>query len=66
VHVSAVAGLIRQRLGGEASPQAAPDCRGPDGFPQQDVVVGGAQRRRMPDRNLMLAVTELGIIVLDL
>ena len=36
------------------------------GLPVQDVVVGGAQRGRVPDDHLLLAVTELGVVVLDL
>jgi len=58
--------LIRQRLGRETRPQSVPDRHGPRGLAQQHMVVRGPQRRRVPDRNLLLPVTELRVIVLDL
>ena len=63
--MGAVAGLVGDRLGSQAGPQAVPEGHAADGFPVQHVVVGGAQRVGVPDRHLVLAVTELGVVVLD-
>ena len=65
VQVSAVAGLVGDRLGGQAGPQAVPERHAADGLPVQHVVIGGAQRVGVPDGELMLAVAEFGVVVLD-
>ena len=65
VQVGAVARLVGDRLGGQAGPQAVPEGHAADGLPVQHVVVGGAQRVGVPDGNLVLAVAELRVVVLD-
>jgi hypothetical protein len=65
VQVSAVAGLVGDRLGRQGGPQAVPERHATDRLPVQHVVVGGAQRVRVPDGKLVLAVAEFGVIVLD-
>ena len=66
MQVSAVSSLVGDRLGGQARPQAAAECHPADRLTEQHMVVGGTQRVGVPDRELMLAVAEFGVVVLDL
>ena len=66
VQVGAVPGLVGDGLRGEAGPHPAAERHAPHRLPVQQVVVGRAQRRGVPDHHFLLAVTELGIVVLDL
>ena len=43
-----------------------PERHAADRLPVQHVVVGGAQRVGVPDGELVLAVAEFGVVVLDL
>ena len=61
----AVASLIDERLGRERGPQPVAVSDGPHGLPIEDLAVGGFERRRVADRQLLLAVAELRVVLLD-
>ena len=63
--VRSVAGLIDERLGRERGPEAVAVSDGPHGLPIEDLAIGGFERRRVADRELLLAVAELRVVLLD-
>ena len=65
VDVGAVAGLLGQRLGRQRGHQAVLMGDAAHRLAQPDLVVGGTQRRGVADRQLVLAVAELGVIGVD-
>src|ERR1035441_9672809 len=64
MQMGSITGLIRDRLGRQASPQPAAEGDAAHALPVQHVVVGRPQGRRVADRHLLLAVAEFGIVVL--
>src|SRR5258705_1054733 len=66
VHVAAVARLIRERLGREGGVEAVAIGDGTNRFPIEDLTIGGGQRGRVTDGQLLLPVAELRIVLLEL
>ena len=63
--MAAVAGVLRPRLGGKRGDEPAPRGHGADRLPHQQLLVGGLQRGRMGGGDLLLAVAELGVVLLE-
>src|SRR5687767_15540593 len=65
VDVRAVAGLTDEGLGRERSPESVAVSDGPHRLTIEDLAVGGFERRRVANGQLLLAVAELGVVLLD-
>ena len=63
--VTTVAGLIRFRFGRQRGDQAQIIGHATHRFTEPNLVIGGAQGRGMTQRQLMLAVTQFGVIGID-
>src|SRR6476469_10802856 len=61
--VAAVAGLIRPRLRSERGEVAVLEGDRPDRLAVQELVVGGTKGRRISDRELLLAATQLRVVL---
>ena len=65
MQVGAVAGLVGDGLGGQGRPQGQALGDPADGLAVEDHVVGRPQRGRVPYGQLLLAVAQLRVVVLD-
>ena len=66
VDVAAVAGVVRPRLRRERGDEAVPRRDAADRLAHEQLLVGRLQRRRVRGRDLVLAVAELGVVLLEL
>ena len=66
MQVGTVARLVGDRLGCQACPHPAAERDAAHRLAIQHLVVGGAQRRGVPHRHLLLPVAQFGVVVLDL
>ena len=65
VHVAAVAGVVRPRLRRERGDETVARGDAADRLADEQLLVRGLQRRRVTRRDLLLAVPELGVVLLE-
>ena len=66
VDVRPVAGVLRPRLRSQRRDESLACSDSPDRLPDEELLVGGLKRRRVPGRDLLLTVAELRVVLLEL